>query len=164
MRTLLEYTIIMLPGTAGAFDEELHVQVLLYHKFLEGQHSQHPLARDQGLAREARQLICDDVAHHRPYSWQCDTTRLIALSSHPFLAARETLSKMYPVSDRLPAPGPLPDGKHSYKWAFYIRRKSGQRTKNSPWFPPWPCVTSLRWLQLSTCPFHQAIVRISRPR
>src|SRR5690348_2441850 len=105
----------MLPYIAGACDEELHGQVLSYHRFPEGQHFRHPLARDRGLAMATRQSICDDAAHHKLYSLLYDITRLIISDWHPFLVRHERPSKTCPALDRLPAPDPQPDDKHNYK-------------------------------------------------
>src|SRR5258708_35665944 len=105
----------MLPGTVGAYDGERLLQVLLFHKFLEDQHSRHPQARGRDLAREARQSIYDDVGHHRLYSERCDTARPTVSGSHPFLVAPETPSKKYPASNRLPARDPPPNDIHSYR-------------------------------------------------
>src|SRR5258708_12739273 len=109
MRNLPEYTTIMLPGNAGACDEEQRVQVPLFHKFLEGQHFQHPLSHDRGPAREARQSIYHDVEHHRLYSSQCGTTIPTASDSHPSSATLEMPSRRHPASDRPPPRHPLPD-------------------------------------------------------
>ena len=127
--------------TVGAYDEERRVRVLSYHTFLVGPHSQRRLAHDRGPAMEATRSISGDEAHHMPYSSLCGTTRPTVSSSHPFLAAPETPSKTYLVSDRLPVRDLLPGDTHNYRSASYIRHKSGQRTKYFPGFQPWPCAT-----------------------
>src|SRR6185312_6404503 len=114
-RTLPEYTGVVRPDTAGACGGALRVPTLLSHTFLVDLRSLHPPARDRGLAMATRQSICDDGARHKLYLLRCDTTRLRASGSHPFLAVPGTPSRRYPESNHLPVRGLQPGDTHNYK-------------------------------------------------
>src|SRR5579863_9216601 len=131
----------MQSDTAEAYDGEPPVPVRLCRITPVGRHYQHRRVRDRGPATATMQSIFGAVGHHMPCLLRYDRATPITSGSHPFLATPETLSKRCPVSDRRLARDLLPDDRHNYRLVSYTRRKSGQRTKSFPWFPPWPCAT-----------------------
>src|SRR5947209_151181 len=110
MKNPLVYTRAKPPDTAGACVEARHAQALSYHRSPGGPRFQHQPARGQDPATAARRSVYDDATRHTQYWSQYDTARPTTSGLHPFLEARETPSKRYPASDRLPVRDPLPDG------------------------------------------------------